>query len=468
MNSGTRVHVNRIWRRKWLVLAVTVLALALAVVSTLDAKPTYTSRVVMTVGSPNRAPDQDAVLSVGYSQYFEDPAYQSKLKASSDIPNEVVLEARTVASSPILYIEATASSAQVAQEAAVAAGTAFKDEINARLRAAQDAAIAAVRKPFDDIRAANGVVSDVSLTQMQDQINRLNADTSNKLIDLQLDSEVVRKEPLRWPTALSFGVIGLLLGSLAALVLGAVSRRLRTADDIEAKVGVPAIAVVPGAANQDAATRDKALKQVVTAVGLAVPVERAAVAITAPGVTGGVEMVARAIAEERARQGIRTILVHADLRRPHGTGVGELLSGRADIDSVLTATRLPNLREILPGSTGEDPFTAITRERFTRLLRQVHDRADFVVVIAPPVLDAVETQVIAATTGSTVLVLDQATTKAGDGRRAHRVLRAVDATVLGAVLVDAEGGSSTEVAARVPTSSPAAGDPIFTSARGPE
>lgn len=467
MNSAARVHVNRIRRRGWLVLVFTAVALVLAVLSTRDAGPTYTSRIAMTVGSPNRAPDQDAVLSVGYAQYFEDPAYQSKLKAAGGVPDEVTLQARTVASSPILYIEATADTAERARDAAAKVGTAFRDEINARLRAAQDAAIAAVRKPFDDIRAANGVVSDVSLTQMQDQINRINADTSNRLIDLQLDAEVVRDDPAAWPILMGYGVGGFLLGCLAAFAVGAVSRRLGSADDIESKVGVPALAVVPGASGKDVAARDKALKQVVTAVGLAAPVQDAAVAVTAPSPTGGIDTVARSIAEERARQGVRTILVHADLRRPQGVGVGEVLAGRAELDAVLTPTRTAALRELFPGSTGEDPFTALSRERFARLLAQLHDRADFVVLVTPPVLDAVEAQVVCATAGLTVLVCDRGGTRAGDAGRAVRVLRAVDARILGAVLTDEGGRPGTEAAARPPAPSPA-GDPVFTAARGRE
>ncbi|MFI6865278.1 hypothetical protein [Nocardia sp. NPDC050406] len=467
MNSAAGVHVNRIRRRGWLVLVFTVVALLLAVVSTREMGPTYTSRVAMTVGSPNRAPDQDAVLSVGYAQYFEDPAYQSKLKAAAGIPAEVTLAARTVASGPILYIEATAPTPELAADAAPKVGGAFRDEINARLRAAQDAAIAAVRKPFDDIRAANGVVNDVSLTQMQDQINRINADTSNRLIDLQLASEVVRNEPMRWPTLLAYGVGGFLLGCVAAALAGALTRRLRTDDDLEAKLGLPALAVVPGAQTKDAAARDKALKQVVTAVGLAVPVERGTVAVTAPGATDGVETVARTLAEDRARQGVRTILVHADLQRPHGTGVGELLAGRADIDSVLLPTRDPRLRELSPGSTGEDPFTAVSRERFARLLTMLHDRADFVVVVAPPVLEAVETQILTAAAEVTVLVCDRATTRIGEARRALRMLRAVDTNVLGAVLVDTGGASSSTAAASAPAPS-VTGDPVFTAVRGSE
>ncbi|MEU0542772.1 hypothetical protein ABZ319_23165 [Nocardia sp. NPDC005978] len=463
----------RIRRRAWLVLVVTAAALALAAVSVRDLQPTYTNRIALTVGSPNRAPDQDAVLSVGYAQYFEDPAYQSKLKAVTGVPDAVSLQARTVASSPILFIEATAATAGTALDAAQKAGAAFRDEINASLRAAQDAAIAAVRKPFDDIRAANGVVNDVSLTQMQDQINRINADTSNKLIDLQLSSEVVRTEPVRWPTLLGYGVGGLLLGGVAALVAGALSRRLRTADDVEQKAGVPAIAVVPGdsrkprARGGSDAPRDRALRQVVTAVGLAVPVTRAAVACTAPDSTPGVETVARTIARERARQGVRTILVHADLRHPRGIGVAELLAGRIGIDAVLTATPMPNLHEVFPGSTGEDPFTALSRERFARLLDALHERADFVVIMAPPVLEAVETQVIAAAAGSTVLILDRATARTGPARKAIRVLAAVDAAVLGAVLIDVRGeASATEpgAIARVP----AIEAPAITAGRGPE
>ncbi|WP_157573822.1 Wzz/FepE/Etk N-terminal domain-containing protein [Nocardia jejuensis] len=466
MNSVTRVHLNRVWRRKWLVLILTIGALALGFFSTRDAAPTYTSRIAMTIGSPNRAPDQDAVLSVGYAQYFKDPAYQTKLKAAAGIPDGTILDARTVASSPILYIEGTASTPGLAQAGATKAGSVFRDEINASLRAGQDAAIAAVRKPFDDIRAANGVVSDASLTQMQEQINRLNADTSNKLIDLQQASDPVREEPSRIPTLVSYGVGGLLLGCLAALAVGALSRRLRTGEDVEEKVGLTAIAVVPGTDGKLTAERDRAFKQVVTAVGLAAPVEKASVAITAPGSSDGIEILARAIADERARQGVRTILVHADLSRRLARGVGEVLAGRADLDAVLTPTRLSVMRELFPGSIEEEPFTVLSRERFTRLLSRLHERADFVVFIGPPVLSAVEAQVVAATAGTTVLVLDPATTTVEQARRAHRLLAAVDANLLGAVLL--ETPQAPAAGGHAPPGPEALGDRRITAARAAE
>ncbi|UFS98892.1 hypothetical protein [Nocardia huaxiensis] len=467
MNSAVRVHVNRVWRLKWLVLAIAVAALALGFYTVRDLAPMYTSRVALTIGSPNRAPEQDAVLSVGYAQYFEDPAYQSKLKETAGFPAGVTLAARTVASSPILYVEATAETEATAKDAAARAGKAFKDDINARLRAAQEASIAAVRKPFDDARAANAPLSEISETQMWDQVNRINADTSNKLIDLQQADEVVRKEPSRIPALVAYGTGGLVLGCLVALGIGAASRRLRTADDVEIKAEVAALAVVPGASGKEAAGRDRALKQVVTAVGLATPVQDAAVTVTSPSSSAGVETVARSIAEERARQGVRTILLHADLRRPRGTGVGELLAGRAELESVLVPTSLSNLRELLPGSTGEDPFTALSRERFTRLLAALHDRADLVVVVAPPVLEAVEAQVVAAATGLTVLVFEQGVTRADRARRAHRVLGTVEAKVLGAVLIESADTAGAEPAPPAPARTPLHDDAVF-SARGAE
>ncbi|RJO75600.1 hypothetical protein D5S18_14320 [Nocardia panacis] len=430
------------WRGRWFVLGAVVLALGLGALATRELTTVYTSRVAMTIGSPNRAPDQDAVLSVGYAQYFKDPAYQAKLTASQGIANGVRLDARTLAASPILYIEATAATPQAAQEAATKAGAAFRDEINARLRAGQDAAIAAVRKPFDDIRAANGVVNEVSLTQMQDRINQINGDTSNKLIDLQLASDAVRQSPSRTLTLVEYGAGGLVVGLLAVLGFGAASRRLRTADDIESKIGVPVIAVVQA----EPATREQAMRQVVTAVGLAAAPERGAVAVLAPGATEAVTTVARSIAQGRARQGIATILVHADLHRPHGTGVGELLAAEVEIDSILTETRVPNLRELFAGSAEEDPFTAMSRERFDRLLSRLYDRADLVVIAAPPVLDAVEAQVITAAAGCTVLVLERSAARVGDARRTRRILEAVDAHLLGAVLVRARKQGKTVAA----------------------
>ena len=57
-------------------------------------------------------------MVVGYMTIFNDPATITRLRTTTKIPEDVTFEARTVAASPILAIEATADDPKVAQDAA--------------------------------------------------------------------------------------------------------------------------------------------------------------------------------------------------------------------------------------------------------------------------------------------------------------------------------------------------------------
>ena len=72
----------------------------------------------LTTQSQNRAPEQDAVLSIGYVDYINQDTYQQLLRAKSWISSDVVLKGATGPASPIIYIEAVAPMADRARSAA--------------------------------------------------------------------------------------------------------------------------------------------------------------------------------------------------------------------------------------------------------------------------------------------------------------------------------------------------------------
>ena len=77
------------------------------------------------------APDQDAALVQGYVALFNDPATIARLQAANHIPDGIMFEAKPVAASPIMTIEATADNAKAAETAAQDMAVAFRQDINA-------------------------------------------------------------------------------------------------------------------------------------------------------------------------------------------------------------------------------------------------------------------------------------------------------------------------------------------------
>jgi Mrp family chromosome partitioning ATPase len=468
LNNAWKLQVDRIRRGKWLVLVLGLIAAGAVFAVGYGQPTTYTGWATLTTGSPNRAPEQDGVLSAGYVDYFNSSAYQNKLKASAKLSNDVTLSAKTAAASPIIYIEATSTSPDDASASAAAAAGGFRDEINAQLRTAQDETIAAVSKPFDDVRLANGVSSQVSLDQLQDSINQINADTTNRLITLQLESGLTENSQDRWPTVLLALIGGWVVGCVVVVASAMLSGRLRTGGELAAKVGLSPIVEIPAPRSKGSRRlRAQRFQQLVNAVALADIPARATITVTSTVASDGSLQVARALAQGRAAQGVRTVLINADLHKPDGVGLGDILDNESlDVDSVISATGIPNLVEIKSGSTTATPFAAITYQRFTSLLARLSHRADCVVVAAPPISEAAETQILCAAADGVLLVIDSSASRVQDAADSIALLeatgscesatrRAMSATpdaartagrrgskLLGAVLIDGSAAKS--------------------------
>lgn len=465
LSVSTRIRLKWLRRRLWLVPVVAVVVMVPAAAMSFGAETTYTGRTVLAVQSGNDVSPRDvSVLADGYIHYFNDPAFQDTLKQKAGIPDDVAVTAQLTATSPLMYVDATASTSAAAQSAANVAGTAFRDEINAQVRAGQDAAIASVRKPYDDILANKGLVPDVTLAQMQQQIDVINASTSSKLLGIQLRAGVAKNDPPILKNLLEALIGGLLLGCVVALVAGAVSRRLESADDIVGKLEVTPLATIPrgGDATADG-LRQNAVRHLITRVAVSDRAASAgstvtALAVASPRYSSGVDQLAREIAEERAKQGVRTVLVDANLHRPGAVGTGEVLTDveHADLDAVLADTGVPNLRELMAGNISDDPFAVLTAPRLAKLIGRLHEHADLVVLISPPLVDAAEAQVVCATADRSLLVVAKGATTVADARESLSLLEPLDSELIGVVLVDVarDADEPTPVAAKTVAAEP--------------
>jgi len=239
---------------------------------------------------------------------------------------------------------------------------------------------------------------------------------------------------------------GLILGCVAALALDAVSKRLTTADDVRGKVGVETLVEVPrGGKPRAEHRREEQFRRLANIVGLADLPRPATLVVTAPRRTEGVAQVVRAIAEHRAIQGERSLILRADLRSSERMTNVDRSPGVADY---LAAVRRPGIAGYIlvsaPGAVPEmptgtehgDPYALFTRERFGDLLHHAQNVADVVVVEAPPLTEAAEAQVMCASADAVVLVVERGTTRVPETVEACRLLGQVESRLLGAVIID--------------------------------
>ncbi len=434
--STVKIQVQRI-RRFWPIVVTIALAAVLAgAVYSFTAAPSYTARFILFVSSPGRVPEEDAVMVLGYVDLFNDPAYQSRMRESSELPPGTTFEARMAASSALVYVEATAGSAGEAMDAATALATNFRWDVDAVRRAERDASIAALRAQVDEIReSADGEIpSEFSIqriTELENQINLMQGDSTNQLQVLQPNGGVSVSEPspLRdIPIALAGGMI---LGSVVAVVTSLLSGRLGTAHDVRARTGVTPLVDLPRSGSRKAnQLRALRLTRLAAIFGRGKVPRPGVVSVVAPTATPATGEVARAIAAYWAAEGERVVLLRADLRRPLPDDPADGPAPAGD-----SGSGAATVREIPLGHLLANPDAPVNRAGFTEVLDRVRAGADLVVVQAPPLLEDPGSHSVCAAADSTVLVLDRARARVASTRESAELLD--DAHLAGGVLLDA-------------------------------
>jgi Mrp family chromosome partitioning ATPase/capsular polysaccharide biosynthesis protein len=496
--NSLAVYVNRIWRYRWLVLAITLLASVGALVYTVGQPITYTAESTLTTASKNRSPDQDGYLAESFAEYFNRDSYQGRIRVLAQVPTDVGVSAATGAASPILYIQATGPDPAVA--ALVAAGVAkrFSDDVQDIANASRDEELARINQRIKDNQTQlNELRRDsdqrsVILSQifaLQQEAKDLRDDTTNQLTELQRDAGVSANRPSPLLNGLLGFAGGLALGCAAALALAVLRNRITTPEDVAGSLGLPTLAVLDRGRRQGDQVRVQRLESLAAAVSLADLPRPATLAITTPRRTSLTSHVAESIVYYQALQGTRSLLLRADLRGP-GT---EVAAPEATVAGLLAgmSTGPPQPMEIAIGGaemlvipsgapSTADPFALFAPAQFDALLRQLSDLAELIVIEAPPVNEAAESRIICAAADQTVLVVEERVTRAREATRACESLTQVGASMLGAVLGrpvktkrDAEPFSTVADTVHHPLPTPSkltapAGEPLTTSTESDE
>ena len=306
-------HLARIWRRRFLVATITLLAGLMAFgVAKRHSGTKYTGTATLVTVSQNSSPDQTAALATGYVAMFIQPSFQGTLHARLGLPADVSLTAQTAAQSPIIFISATGPDAATAQRAAAAAAAEFLREVNANLQANRESLIDQMRRAVEaDMKA--GAIKVPAQVDMQDRINAVNADPTNDLQILQSDAGVTAASSGAKRTTAVALVGGLVFGCLLAWVLGAASRRLSSPAELVEKARIePLVVIPPGGGPTAELQRERQLRQLAAAVALLDLPKPAVVAVAPVERTPAADEIAESLARYRADHGARTVLVHAD------------------------------------------------------------------------------------------------------------------------------------------------------------
>lgn len=170
--------------------------------------------------------------------------------------------------------------------------------------------------------------------------------------------------------------------------------------------------------------------------------------VTSPGPSEGKSTITANLAIVMAQTGARVILADCDLRwaeqhrlfnLPNETGLTNVLAGSMEISDVLKNTRLPSLKVVTCGPVPPNPAELLGLEKTSRVLEQLSEMADIVLIDSPPTLMVADAAILSSIVDGCVLVIKTAETKMEAVRQAKERLDKANARIVGAVLNAVEG-----------------------------
>ena len=142
--------------------------------------------------------------------------------------------------------------------------------------------------------------------------------------------------------------------------------------------------------------------------------------------------------------GSRVLVVDSDMRRPRietllnlpptVVGLSTLLTGQFGLDDVVMPTQIPNLFTLPCGPIPPNPAELLSSPLMRRFLEQASQKFDYVVLDSPPVLHVTDARVLAAQVEAVILVTHGAVTPRGAVQHAKQQLQQVNANIIGIVL----------------------------------
>lgn len=247
-------------------------------------------------------------------------------------------------------------------------------------------------------------------------------------------------------------IVGFGLAALTVFLKDQLDDAIRVPEDVEHKLRLPLLGVVPKATDGDP---DGALRDPKSPISEAYNSLRGALLysttaglphvmlVTSAQALEGKTTTSYATASGLARMGRRVVLVDADLRRPcihrrigysNERGLTNLLTTQDPIESVMLSTSQESFFMVSSGPVPPSPTELLSSTRMEEIVTELASKFDVVVIDSPPILGLADAPVLSALVDGVVFVVESDRGRRGSLKTALRRLRAMRPVLLGAVL----------------------------------
>jgi succinoglycan biosynthesis transport protein ExoP len=488
---GVLDYARALWRRKFTILLVVVIAVAATVaVDTVRTKKyqgtanlLFISQSRTTTGSVTALSATDIATDIGLVQgatvkalvakklKTAPPAVAVAEQGATEIATitvtstDPVFAAKAANAYAAAYVLASQqrylATSQAAETQLQAQITALQTQINAvqaQINQTDPKNASALSNLDNQLGSLTGQQTTLQSQLSQVQVNVAQSPSGGQLVQPATPNHTpVSPKPVT-DALIALGV-GLVLGIGLALLRERLDDRIRTKTELERVAkGLPSLGLIPTVgewrdrkkpfliaaehAKSPPAEAYRGLRTSIQFIGLDRSIKT--VQITSPAAADGKTTTSANLAVTMAESGQSVVLVSCDLRRPRiheffgvGNNIGftSVLVGDASLeDALISLPKFGNLTLLPSGPVPPNPSELLGSTKARDVFSLLAQAADVVVIDSPPVLPVTDAAVLATHVDAVLLVAAAKTTTRRDVTRSIELLNRVSAPIVGLVL----------------------------------